>query len=126
MNTITKLPIERDGYGYWTHPKYEEFCSGRETIPSSEIDAFFRVNELEWQMTELETDPSPTAHVVAQRYFETGDANVSDWSPTPPQGEGWFIGSLHDTEDGPVCIWLRSKGEAKNGRSHNPRAILNA
>ncbi|ENW8910851.1 hypothetical protein ACT8N6_005309, partial [Escherichia coli] len=27
-------------------------------------------------------------------------------------GEGWFIGSIHDTEDGPVCVWLRNKAEA--------------
>ncbi|ENT2404518.1 hypothetical protein ACFEXN_005380, partial [Escherichia coli] len=25
---------------------------------------------------------------------------------------GWFIGSIHDTEDGPVCVWLRNKAEA--------------
>ncbi|EPM9900837.1 hypothetical protein ACTTRM_005085, partial [Escherichia coli] len=24
----------------------------------------------------------------------------------------WFIGSIHDTEDGPVCVWLRNKAEA--------------
>ncbi|MED9131274.1 hypothetical protein RCM40_10780, partial [Escherichia marmotae] len=28
------------------------------------------------------------------------------------EGEGWFIGSIHDTEDGPVCVWLRNKAEA--------------
>ncbi|ENT2708930.1 hypothetical protein ACFE5M_005246, partial [Escherichia coli] len=22
------------------------------------------------------------------------------------------IGSIHDTEDGPVCVWLRNKAEA--------------
>ncbi|ENW8440524.1 hypothetical protein N5T03_28455, partial [Escherichia coli] len=26
--------------------------------------------------------------------------------------DGWFIGSIHDTEDGPVCVWLRNKAEA--------------
>ncbi|EHL4600861.1 hypothetical protein MPC93_005083 [Salmonella enterica] len=28
------------------------------------------------------------------------------------EGEGWFVGSIHDTEDGAVCIWLRNKGGA--------------
>jgi hypothetical protein len=32
---------------------------------------------------------------------------ISDWQPSAPAGDGWFIGSIHDTEDGPVCIWLR-------------------
>ncbi len=31
------------------------------------------------------------------------------WEPERPEGEGWFVGSIHDTEDGPVCIWLREK-----------------
>jgi hypothetical protein len=39
--------------------------------------------------------------------LEAGDADISEWIPTPPAGEGWFIGSIHDTEDGPVCYWLR-------------------
>ncbi|WRH15744.1 hypothetical protein GC087_24405 (plasmid) [Pantoea sp. JZ2] len=27
--------------------------------------------------------------------------------PVKPPGEGWFTGSIHDTDDGPVCVWLR-------------------
>jgi len=31
----------------------------------------------------------------------------SDNREYAPPGEGWFTGSIHDTEDGPVCVWLR-------------------
>ncbi|HFY0714224.1 TPA: hypothetical protein ACIGWI_005050, partial [Escherichia coli] len=31
--------------------------------------------------------------------------------PEAPEGEGWFVGSIHDTEDGAVCIWLRQEAE---------------
>ncbi|EJN3771908.1 hypothetical protein NVA45_004960, partial [Escherichia coli] len=34
--------------------------------------------------------------------------DIAAWEPERPEGEGWFIGSIHDTEDGPVCIWLRN------------------
>lgn len=40
------------------------------------------------------------------------DADISAWEPERPEGDGWFIGSIHDTEDGPVCVWLRNKAEA--------------
>lgn len=39
------------------------------------------------------------------------DADISAWEPERPEGDGWFIGSIHDTEDGPVCVWLRNKAE---------------
>ncbi|WP_152413552.1 hypothetical protein [Pectobacterium wasabiae] len=106
-STITALPVERDEYGFWTHPKYEEFCADRESIPTVEFDEWMQNNGMDWGITELESDPATEADAIRDRYFEAGDLNVSDWNPTPPAGDGWFVGSIHDTEDGPVCIWLR-------------------
>lgn len=34
--------------------------------------------------------------------------DISAWEPETPDGEGWFVGSIHDSEDGAVCIWLRA------------------
>ncbi|EHS1468042.1 hypothetical protein KVU04_000898, partial [Salmonella enterica subsp. enterica serovar Typhimurium] len=34
--------------------------------------------------------------------------DISAWQPEAPEGERWFVGSIHDTEDGEVCIWLRN------------------
>jgi len=50
----------------------------------------------------MENDAPP--QVIAD--WEKGK-NISDWLPSALEGEGWFIGSIHDTEDGPVCVWLR-------------------
>ncbi|MFJ5378165.1 hypothetical protein ACIPSX_12545 [Pectobacterium sp. CHL-2024] len=72
-----------------------------------QFDEWIQNNGMDWGITELETDPSAEADAIRDRYFEAGDLNVSDWNPTPPAGDGWFVGSIHDTEDGPVCIWLR-------------------
>lgn len=107
--TITALPVERDEYGFWTHPKYEEFCDGRESIPTAEFDEWMQANGMEWGISYLETEPD--AEVIRDRYFETGNPDVSGWNPIAPAGSGWFVGSIHDTEDGPVCIWLRGKSD---------------
>lgn len=100
MSAIKEMPVERDEYGYWTHPEYEKFCDGREIISTEEFDAWMQKNNLQWTITyrdEGGIDP------------DTDGADISAWEPERPAGEGWFIGSIHDTEDGAVCIWLREK-----------------
>lgn len=32
--------------------------------------------------------------------------------PEPPDDDGWFLGSVHDTGDGPVCYWFRQTTKA--------------
>ena len=98
MNKITALPVERNQYGYWTHPLYDEFCDGREFISSDEFNTWLDKNGLAWKVVyrdEDDVDPNIDGY------------DISQWQPEPPAGEGWFVGSIHDTEDGAVCIWLR-------------------
>lgn len=49
--------------------------------------------------------------LIPQLFFDLDAAgpDIAAWEPERPEGEGWFVGSIHDTEDGPVCIWLREK-----------------
>lgn len=97
---ITPLPVERNQYGYWTHPVYEEFCDGREYISNEEFNVWMKDNGLEWEVDyrdEEALDP------------EVDGYDLSTWQPEAPAGEGWFVGSIHDTDDGAVCIWLRNK-----------------
>ncbi|XUV83512.1 hypothetical protein ACREYP_08865 [Enterobacter sp. TMH.L2] len=102
---IQSLPVERDQYGYWTHPEYEKFCYGREAISTTEFNAWMEANGLEWTAEyrdEDEVDPNVDGY------------DISSWKPelsTP--GDGWFVGSIHDSEDGAVCIWLRRKEQGK-------------
>ncbi|WP_312973608.1 hypothetical protein [Atlantibacter sp.] len=101
-NLITALPVERDQYGYWTHPVYDAFCDGREHVPTEEFNAWMRENGLEWTVEyrdESDIDPNVDGY------------DISAWQPESPAGDGWFVGSIHDTEDGAVCIWLRNKAE---------------
>ena len=102
-NAITALPVERDQYGYWTHPEYDKFCDGREQISSDEFNVWMAEQGLEWTVDYRDED-----------FLEGTDvdgADISMWEPEKPAGEGWFVGSIHDTEDGAVCIWLRNTME---------------
>ncbi|MEH0046558.1 hypothetical protein, partial [Escherichia coli] len=63
-------------------------------------NAWMKVNNLQWTIRSMDEDDfNPDAD----------GPDISAWEPERPEGEGWFIGSIHDTEDGPVCIWLRNR-----------------
>jgi len=97
--SIKPLNVQRDQYGYWSHPDYLALCDGRESIPTDEFNQWMESNGLEWQIEyrdEEEIDPSIDGY------------DLSTWLPNAPAGDGWFVGSIHDTDDGAVCIWLRA------------------
>ena len=102
---ITALPVKRDEYGNWTHPEYEKFCDDREVVPESEFNDWLSANGLTWQV------------VYRSDSLDGGpdESDFSGWEPEKPEGDGWFVGSIHDTEDGAVCIWLRHGGEVAHG-----------
>lgn len=43
----------------------------------------------------------------ANDFVESGDCDVSLWTPTPPAGEGWLFCGIWDTEDMPVAFYVR-------------------
>lgn len=95
-NKIEALDVKRDEKGYWTHPEYAKFAGDREMIPIKEVDEWLKNNGLLW------------------RYELIGeDTDVLDWGPCTENDDGWFVGSIHETEYGPVCIWLK-RVEASN------------
>ncbi|EKP8507638.1 TPA: hypothetical protein ACHTSK_004651 [Escherichia coli] len=98
MSKIVELPVERDEDGYWTHPIYAEFCGDREYITTDEFNAWLNANSIEWEIIYCDED-----------YIFDNDGDISAWQPEPPNGDSWFVGSIHDTEDGAVCVWLRNK-----------------
>ncbi|MDX6914745.1 hypothetical protein R9X49_06445 [Pectobacterium carotovorum] len=105
------IEVKRDEYGFWTHPDYFEPANGMDYGYPGEFDAWLSKNNLESYTLSLEDDID--ASDFAERYADGEfDADVSGWNPSKPKGDGWFIGSLHDTEDGPYCIWLRKKQQA--------------
>jgi len=110
---IKPMEVKRDQYGFWTHPEYFGPANGHEFGAPGEFDAWLLANNLEVYTLGLEYDEN--ASEFAEKYADGEfDGDISEWQPTQPDGDGWFIGSIHDTEDGPYCIWLKS-AEMPNG-----------
>ncbi|CAM3945367.1 hypothetical protein PLGE761_02330 [Pluralibacter gergoviae] len=104
---ITALPVDRDPeYGFWTHPALDELCGGREGVPPAEFNEWLNANALEHQMTWLDGSDDAAAY---DEYFSGNSGTFTKWKPEKPHGDGRFVASIHDTEDGPICIWLRER-----------------
>lgn len=93
--------VERDENGYWVHSQIPE------TESSEIVKEWMNKNKLDHSLTFMEGDID-VDHPIYERYFENGDISILDWNPSKPEGRGWFIGGIYETEDGPVCMWLRS------------------
>ncbi len=120
---ITALPVERDEMGYWTHPNYFEPGDSREFGFPGEFEAWLDANNLEYQVISLECDHT-VSDELTDHILEECDGDVSEWNPGKPEGDGWFIGSIHDTEDGPYCIWLRDKGSESVTTPTSTRGLI--
>lgn len=103
--TIEAVTVERDEFGWWTHPVYEEAFADRECVPVAEFDEWMNSHGLQWSIDSIEYTDDLNA---ANEYMMHG--SCAKWEPVKPEGDGWFVGSIHETEDGAVCIWLRHKG----------------
>ena len=99
---ISAREVVRDRWGHWTHPFYYSPPKNGEFALPGAFNDWLKANNLKsatsWMENEVEERQM-------NRFWKTGDC--SDWTPAKPPGEGWFTGSIHDTEDGPVCVWLR-------------------
>ena len=101
---IRPMTIVRDDLGHWTHPAWPQ--DGEE---NAILKTWFADQGLEVFIVDFEGDASLE---LTDAYFEQGNPDCSAWQPSTPPGEGWFVFSLHDTEDGPVCIWVRLRTDA--------------
>ncbi|RQJ10677.1 hypothetical protein IPC6_16760 [Pseudomonas aeruginosa] len=94
--------VERDQFGFWTHPNYPDLA---DNCSSSEAQETLRRLGLELQNVFMESD-APRLY-----YSARSDQRYSEWIPTRPEGAGWFVLSIHDTDNGPVCQYVRPLGE---------------
>lgn len=90
--------IVRDTSGWLTHPAMPICDEG------VRYDTFLSAFGLQVQFRAMDGDA--TAEDV-ERYFDQGDADCSSWSPTPPEGDGWMLLEIYDTEDGPHAVFAR-------------------
>ena len=99
MRHIIELPVERDEHGFWTHPVFDQF-GDEEVIPKG----WFNERGVEVSCVRFEYD---APEELQTNWFEDGAPDCSAWCPSRPEGDGWFVLSIHDTNDGPVCAWGR-------------------
>jgi len=101
---VAAMPVVRTYEGYWIHPAIDKMLAGREGVETSEFNAWLEANGLESCGAIWGDEESP--EYLA--YVQSG--SCAEWQPTPPEGDGWFLGSIVDSEDlGPECVWLRNK-----------------
>ncbi|UVL01063.1 hypothetical protein [Pseudomonas sp. B21-048] len=100
---IQPLPVERDNDGWWSHHDYlSEFD---DEITEAQFNDWCSRNQVETKISHMESDVSTDVFNV---YMEDGQVNCSVWEMIQhPAEPGWFILSIYDAEDGPVCIWGR-------------------
>lgn len=104
---IAEMAIQPDKYGFWTHPEFFKPVDESRIPGPNEFADWLEQNNLTCHMQSLKGDHA--AQEISARQKEDGDYDISAWHPAPPEGEGWFIGSIHNTQDGPYCIWLCKK-----------------
>ncbi len=101
---LAPTPIERDDIGHWYHPHLPDCDEG---VSYGDLLAVFG---MEVACVAMEGD---AAEEVAERYFDQGGPDCSDWTPTPPKGEGWVLLAIFDTEDGPYAMFARKAPEPR-------------
>lgn len=96
-NVITKLAVERDEMGFWTHPNLPDFG---EVVSKATLEAFEANNDITVKVVAMENDAD---QLIIDAWFDEGESCIK-WEPTPPSRSS-FILSIHDTEDGPYVWW---------------------
>jgi hypothetical protein len=98
---IQPAPVVREADGWWHHPNLPVFEEGQ----AEESRAWVKAQGLAIVTAEMEyevdTDNDP--------YFEQGEGSCAHWEPSKPEGDGWFVLAISDTDSGPACWWARRK-----------------
>lgn len=82
--------IERDTNGWWSHPSLPLFSEG---TTRERQDAWLKLQQLETQMIwdrRFDEHPDP----------DFGEADITGFEPTAPEGDGWFLLTIDQNEDG--------------------------
>lgn len=98
---LVPVHVDRDENGMWLHPA----LIGMDEMTWKDFTALMASKGVRCEWVSMESD---APEELTERYFEMGDPDMSEWEPSPPAGDGWFILGIFDTEDGPGCLWGRS------------------
>jgi hypothetical protein len=116
--TLGPVELVRDKLGHVSHPGIPWSAFGE----GDDCGAQFIAWGFELATVWFEGDASED---VVDRYFEQADPDVRAWNPTAPDGAGWFLASLHDTESGPCCLWIRHRPSSRGQAASQALAVGN-
>ncbi|MEJ5174655.1 hypothetical protein [Erwinia sp. MYb416] len=117
VSRIEAVQPQRSRDGCWTHPHY--FIPDGDAEGPGEFNAWLAAQQLECSIRWMREEVPPEL----MRTYQLSDGDISRWQPAIPQGSGWFIGSLHDTQQGAVCIWLRRRAALEKKRTATGAAL---
>lgn len=111
IKQLVPAEVVRDDCGFWVHPEVIQYLcqviGDRESMTKQEHEELITHFNINLQRVEMEWD---CPEELSDKYWGDGDTDVvKDWQPTPPNGNGWFLVSVNDTEDGPVAWWAKSR-----------------
>lgn len=109
VNKLKQIEVVRDKYGFFIHPQYlnalDQLLGDREYPTEQEWKDLKKSLGIEVFITRLDRD---APQEVVDRYFDGNIEACADWNPSYPNVDGdWFIISIHDTEEGVVCLWAK-------------------
>lgn len=94
---------------FWEHSSWKLLLNMiQDECELYKIKKFLDSFNVEIKFVWLENDHVASEELV-DKYFD-GDCDVlTSWNPIVPDGSGWVLLSIHDTEDGAVSLWGRNK-----------------
>ncbi|MES2415138.1 MAG: hypothetical protein V4614_15130 [Pseudomonadota bacterium] len=98
LPVVMGVPVKRDEEGHWSHPHFP-FGAAQDEMSLEPVGVGLGLEMAGICMSD--TDLPQEIHEAA------GEGNCSAWEPQPPEGEGWFLVTIHETEDGPAALWAR-------------------
>lgn len=105
-------PLSRDKYGCGSHPALPIFFEG------VKCKDFFEALGIELRLWFAEYEMEAEAYEAMSDGFTEDGENYNAWTPKKPEGDGWCLVAIFDTEDGAACWWLRDAAfaaQAKQG-----------
>lgn len=94
MNTL-----KRDDNGYGALPGFEDFA-----VPDEGLAPGAVVNGHEIALVEL-CDDANAKETAA--FWLGGGADISAWQPQPPEGDGWILSAVVESDQGPVAVFAK-------------------
>lgn len=91
-----RLPA-RDQYGHVWHPDLPEM--GEDEI----VNPYLWAIGFDCKFVDMEGD----APALYDTYSDAGEPDCSAWIPSTPEGGGWLLAAIYDTEDGPYAMHAR-------------------